>query len=99
MAFLEEKKDEIKEYEDYKDALENGENEYNEEEDEEEEGKEKKVPEMPEFNEEEFLKNWDEENPEIIISDETDDHIDNDWILTPEECEEKVKAYWGPEEA
>ncbi len=53
---------------------------------------------MPKFNEEEVLKTWDEENPEVIITDETDDHVDNDWILTEEEAQEKVKAYWGPEE-
>jgi len=53
---------------------------------------------MPVFNEEDFLKSWDEENPEVIITDETNDHIDNDWILTEEESAEKVKLYWGPEE-
>lgn len=98
-AFLEEKKDEIKEYEEYMRAQESGENEYAEEEDEDEEGaKEKKVPEMPVFNVEEFLAAWDAENPEIIISEETADHVDNDWILTQEEIDEKVKQYWGAEE-
>ena len=53
---------------------------------------------MPVFNEEEFLTSWDAENPEIIISEETADHVDNDWVLTEEEIEEKVKAYWGAEE-
>ena len=78
---------------------ESGENEYAEEEDEEEVGaKEKKIPEMPVFNEEEFLASWDAENPEIIISEETADQIDNDWILTQEEIDEKVKQYWGGEE-
>merc|ERR1712227_1042057 len=60
-AFLEEKKDEIREYEEYVRAQESGENE---------------------FAEEAFLASWDAENPEIIISEETADHVDNDWILT-----------------
>lgn len=98
-AFLEEKKDEIREYEEYVRAQESGENEYAEEEDEDEEGaKEKKIPEMPVFDEEAFLASWDAENPEIIISEETADHVDNDWILTQEEIDEKVKQYWGGEE-
>jgi hypothetical protein len=39
------------------------------------------------------LRQWDEENPEIIIQDKTEDDVDNDWVLTEEETEERIKAY------
>ena len=54
---------------------------------------------MPVFNEEQFLAEWDAENPEIIIGDEPKDPIDNDWVLTEEEIAENIKKYLGPDEA
>lgn len=90
-AFLEEKKDEIAEYEAYVKAQEEGVDEYGEEEDDEDGPKEKKVPEMPVFNEEVFLEEWDAENPEIIVAEDTEDPVDNDWVLTEEEAAEQVK--------
>ena len=53
---------------------------------------------MPVFNEEQFLAEWDAENPEIIIGDEPKDQIDNDWVLTEEEMAENIKKYMGPED-
>lgn len=98
-AFLEEKKEEIKEYEEYTKAQEDGFDDYEEENDDEEEGgKGKQVPTMPVFNEEQFLAEWDAENPEIIIGDEPKDQIDNDWVLTEEEMAENIKKYMGPED-
>lgn len=46
----------------------------------------KEENEEEEFNEEEWLNNWDHENPEIEIPDEVQDEIDVD--LEPEEEEE-----------
>jgi hypothetical protein len=69
-----------------------------EEEDEDAEDKKKEPPALPIFDEKEALIKWDEENPDIIIQDSTKDDIDNDWILTEEEIEAKIKAYWSPKE-
>ena len=55
------------------------------------------MPEEPKFNEEQFLEDWDTENPEIIVAEETEDHIDNDWILTEEEQDELIRKYLNPE--
>ena len=74
------------------DAQASGNNEYAEESDGEDAEK-KSIPQLPEFNAEEHLKQWDEENPEIIIQDKTEDDIDNDWVLTEEEIDEKIKAF------
>lgn len=53
---------------------------------------------MPVFNEEGFLADWDVENPDIIVAEETEDHIDNDWVLTEDEQAELIKKYWEPAE-
>jgi hypothetical protein len=78
-------------------AQESGKNEYAEESDGEEGDDKKSIPTLPEFNVEEHLKNWDEENPEVMIQENTEDYIDNDWVLTEEETEEKIKAYFTSE--
>mmetsp|Transcript_14809 Transcript_14809/g.10708 ORF Transcript_14809/g.10708 Transcript_14809/m.10708 type:complete len:176 (-) Transcript_14809:30-557(-) len=41
----------------------------------------KKHKEKPKFDEEEFLRKWDEENAEIVIPDEIVDDIDNDYDI------------------
>ena len=59
-----------------------------EDEDEEEETNTKKHKAPPKFDEGEFLKKWDEENPEIIVPGEVVDDIDNDYDI--EEVEESA---------
>ena len=94
--FLEEHKDEIDAYEAYKKAQEGGGDDYgDEDEEEEEEAKNKEPPTLPVFNQEEFLEAWTQENPEIVIQDSTKDDIDNDWILSEEEQEDQIKAFWA----
>lgn len=65
-AFAEENKEAIETFNAFKTAQENNDNEYDEEEDEGEEGK-KEPPTLPKFDEEDYLKKWDEENPEVVI--------------------------------
>ena len=97
--FLDENKDQIEAYKAYQKAQEAGVDEYGEEdEDEDADDKKKEPPVLPIFDEKEALTKWDEENPDIIIQDSTKDDIDNDWNLTEEEIEAKIKAYWSPKE-
>ena len=93
--FAEDNKDDIEAYNAYIKMKEGGGDEYNEEEDEEAEEKNKEPPKLPEFNEEEFLAKFDEEFPEIVIMDQTDNDIDNDWILTEEEYDAEVQKFWS----
>ena len=89
--FTEENKDEIEAYEEWKKKQDGGGDDYAEEEDEEDGGGEvKEPPKMPEFNEAEFYEKFDEEFPEIEIAENTNDDIDNDWILTEEEVEAEI---------
>lgn len=85
--FLEDNKDDIDAYNDWKNKQEGGADDYNEEEEEEEGAGEKEPPKLPEFDEKEFLEKFDEEFPEVVIAENTDDDIDNDWILDPEEID------------
>jgi regulator of protease activity HflC (stomatin/prohibitin superfamily) len=48
-------------------------------EDQDGDGDEAQVKERPEFDEAEFLKTFNEANPEIVIPDEVEDDIDNDY--------------------
>lgn len=50
---------------------------------------------MPEFNEGEFLEKWEEDNPEPILPEDIVSDIDNDWILTEEEEESLIQAYFA----
>ena len=52
-----------------------------EDEGEDEEGAEKQEKVRPKFDEEKFLKGWDETNQEIHVPDEVIDDIDNDYNL------------------
>lgn len=99
-AFLDQHKEEIDIYNEYKKKLEGGGEEYGEEEEEEEGAdKNKEPPVLPVFNKEEFLAEWDKNNEEIVVEDSTENDIDNDWELTEEEYDEKVKAFWGGKNA
>ena len=96
-SFAEEHKDEIEAYEAQEKAKAEGGNEYDEEEDDDEEGEKKKEPlELPVFDTDGFLQQWDEENPEIVIQDQLVDDIDNDWELTEDDLQERIKAYLNP---
>ncbi len=73
------------------------EDEYGEENDDDEH-KEKmpaEKPILPVFNAEEFLVRWEEENPEPELPHEVVPDIDNDWILTEEEEEQHLQAYFA----
>lgn len=59
----------------------------------------KEPPTLPEFDETDYLKNWDEQNPEIMIQENTDDDLDNDWVLSPEEWERLIQLYFNPDGA
>ena len=73
-----------------------GAEDYGDEEEEDEDGSKanKEPPTLPKFDEEEFLIKWDEENPDIEISGECTDDINNDWVLTEEEMTEQIAHYW-----
>lgn len=81
--FNEEHKEEIDAYEAWKAKQAEGDDQYGEEdEDDEDDAKKNKDPPMlPIFDQKEFLLKWDEETPDIIISDELTDDVDNDWVL------------------
>jgi hypothetical protein len=44
---------------------------------------------------EEYLVKFDEEFPEIVIMDKTDNDMDNDWVLTEEEFDNEVQKFWS----
>ena len=93
-------KEEIDLYNEYKKKLEGGGEEYGEEEEEDEGAdKNKDPPVLPVFNEEEFLAEWDKNNEQITVEDSTENDCDNDWVLTSEEFDEQVKAYWSGKNA
>lgn len=93
--FVDEHKEEIEAYENYIKQQTEGVDEYGEEEDEEgEEGKDKEPPTKPEFEEKEFLETWDNDNPEIVIAEQTDADVDNDWELTEDELQAEIKKFW-----
>jgi hypothetical protein len=54
---------------------------------------------MPVFNAEEFLQKWDEDNPEILVSDDIDDDMDNDWVLQEDEEEQLINNYFQSKES
>ena len=64
---------------------------------EEEEGEKEVPPVMPVFNVEEFVNKWLIENPVIQIPDQIVDDIDNDWVLTQQEIDYHVNAYFTKE--
>lgn len=93
--FVDEHKEEIEAYENYIKQQTEGVDEYGEEEDEEgEEGKDKEPPTKPEFEEKEFLETWDNDNPEVVIAEQTDADVDNDWELTEDELQAEIKKFW-----
>ena len=93
--FLEDNKADIEAYENFQKAKDGGGDDYGEETDPEGEAAEKEAPNMPTFEVKEFLENWDVENPDVIIQEDTTDDIDNDWVLNEEENEEQVKNFWS----
>lgn len=52
-------------------------------------------PVLPIFNGEEFLQRWEEENPKPELPEEVYSDIDNDWVLTEEEEEQHLQAYFA----
>mmetsp|Transcript_28748 Transcript_28748/g.43419 ORF Transcript_28748/g.43419 Transcript_28748/m.43419 type:complete len:198 (-) Transcript_28748:7-600(-) len=94
--FQEDHKDEIEAYEAYRLKLEEGGDEYNDEEDDEQNEETNKEPvTLPEFDEAEFFEEWDQENPDIIIAEGTEDDVDNDWVLSEEDAAEEIKKFWA----
>lgn len=53
---------------------------------------------MPVFNQDEFLEKWVEDNPEHMLPEEVISDIDNDWVLSEEEEEALIAAYFGQKE-
>lgn len=68
---------------------------------EEDEQKEKlplEKPILPVFNQEEYLTQWEIDNPEPELPGEVFPDVDNDWILTEEEEEAHLQAYFAGKE-
>lgn len=40
---------------------------------------------MPVFNAEEYLEKWEDDNPAVVIPNEVEEEIDNDWVMNEEE--------------
>lgn len=93
--FLEEHKDEIEAvlaYQQREQHPEGGE----QEEDEGAEPVEKEAPPvMPVFNKQEFLSKWLLDNPAFEIPEEVVFDVDNDWILSQNEQDYHINAYFG----
>lgn len=50
-------------------------------------------PQRPTFDEKFYLFNWNEEHPEIIIPEQIQDDIDNDWIVSQNQKEDVINDY------
>lgn len=94
--FNEEHKDEIDAYEAWKAKQAEGDDQYGEEDEDDDEDvkKNKDPPVLPVFDQQEFLTKWDEDTPDIIISQELTNDVDNDWVLDEDQQQEQINAYW-----
>ena len=97
--FAEDHKEEIEAFRRFEQQeLEKKEDEYGDENGDDEEPREKppaEKPVLPVFNREEHLLKWEEENPEPALPPEAFPDTDNDWVLSEEEEEQALQAYFA----